>query len=119
MELFDVHVQKEENQRVWNYLMYLQDHMHQFVVYMRNKNKDFLNFLLQLFNFQASAATAATESEEQSKFEEEPLPAEEEKEEKEKEREETEEEESIEEESAVKKDEASSTVPLKRGKSIL
>ena len=52
---------------------------------MKNKNKDFLDCLLQPFNFQASAgdapvAMAATESEEEYEFEEEPPPTEEEKE---------------------------------------
>ena len=44
--------------------------MHQFAVYMKKKNKDFPDSLLQLFNFQASigdalAVKAITESEEE------------------------------------------------------
>ena len=75
-----VHAQKEENQRFWNYLMHLENHMHQFAVYIKKKNKDFPDSLLQPFNFQASvgdapAAEATAESKEESKSKEEPPPS--------------------------------------------
>ena len=79
-----VDAQKEENQRFWNYLMHLKNHMHQFVVYMKKKNKDFPDSLLQSFNYQAStedalAAEAVAESKEKSESKEEPPSTEEEK----------------------------------------
>ena len=77
--------------------MHLESHVHQFAVYIKKKNKDFPDSLLQPFNLSASARDAptrkaATESEEESESEEELPPAEEEKKVKEKKQEETEEE---------------------------
>ena len=71
--------------------------MHHFSVYMKKKNKDFLDSLMQSFYFHASArdgptAEAAVASEEEPEYEENPSLAEKEKEENEKEQEETEEE---------------------------
>lgn len=116
-----VHAQKEQNQRFRNYLMHLENHRHQFAVYMKKKNKDFLDSLMQSFNFHASArdgpaAEAAVESEEELESEEDPSLAEEEKDEKEKEQEETEEEQSRKEESAAEKDEPPPIVPPKCSK---
>ncbi|KDO38245.1 hypothetical protein CISIN_1g034681mg [Citrus sinensis] len=71
--------------------MHLENHRHQPAIYIKKKNKDFPNSLLQPFNFQASAgdapiAEATTESKEESESEEDSPPAEEDKEEKEKKR---------------------------------
>lgn len=100
--------------------MHLESHVHQFAVYIKKKNKDFPDSLLQPFNLLASAGDApvtktATKSEEESESEseEEPPPTEEDKKAKEKEQAETEEESSPYEESTVENDEAPLVVPLK------
>lgn len=49
-----VEAQKQENQRFWNYFIHLVNHMHQFAVYMKKKNNDFPDTLLQQFNFQTA-----------------------------------------------------------------
>ncbi|GAY65896.1 hypothetical protein CUMW_244550 [Citrus unshiu] len=71
--------------------MHLENHRHQPAIYIKKKNKDVPNSLLQPFNFQASAgdaplAEATTESKEESESVEDSPPAEEGKEEKEKKR---------------------------------
>ena len=41
-----VEAKRRKNNRFWNYLMHLEDHLHQFAVYMKNKNKVFPDTLL-------------------------------------------------------------------------
>lgn len=55
-----VAAQQRENNRFWAYLMHLDNHLHQFVVYMKDHYMDFPESLLQQFNF----GTPVTGSEE-------------------------------------------------------
>lgn len=55
-----VAAQQRENNRFWAYLMHLDNHLHQFVVYMKDHHKNFPESLLQQFNF----GTPVTGSEE-------------------------------------------------------
>lgn len=43
--------QWRENNRFWTYLQHLEDHLHQFAIYIKNTNNNFLDVLLQQFNF--------------------------------------------------------------------
>lgn len=52
--------QHRENNKFWAYLMHLDNHLHQLAVYMKDHHRDFLESLLQQFNF----GTPAAESEE-------------------------------------------------------
>lgn len=60
-----VEAQRRENNIFWNQLMHLDDHLHQFIVYMKSHNKDFPDSLLQQFNFgETTEATTTKGSEE-------------------------------------------------------
>lgn len=64
--------------------MHFENHMHQFVVYIKIKNTNFSDFFLQPFNYPESArdaptANSAAKSEEKPEFEKEPPLVEEEK----------------------------------------
>lgn len=60
-----VEAQRRENNLFWNQLMHLDDHLHQFTIYMKSHNKDFPDSLLQQFNFgETTEATATKGSEE-------------------------------------------------------
>lgn len=47
--------------------MHLEDHMHQFIAYMKKKNSDFQDILLQQFNFQIAEGDAPTEKQQRVK----------------------------------------------------
>lgn len=49
--------------------MHLEDHLHQFTVYMKNRNKDFPDTLLQQFNFHPAVEDVPTTQEETSQEE--------------------------------------------------
>ena len=51
----------KENKRFWTYLQHLEAQKHQFALYIKSKNADFPNSLLQQFNFEEAEETATTE----------------------------------------------------------
>lgn len=48
----------DENKRLWTYLQYLEALKHQFALYMKSKNEDFPNSLLQQFKFKEAEEEA-------------------------------------------------------------
>ena len=58
-----VQAQMEENMRFWTYLQHLEAQKYQYTLYIKSKDAEFLDLLLQQFNFrEADEATVIKES---------------------------------------------------------
>lgn len=61
--------QWRENNRLWTYLQHLEDHLRQFAIYIKSTNNNFLDVLLQQFNFGALTTDAPAEESEDTQAE--------------------------------------------------
>ncbi|KAH9671337.1 hypothetical protein KPL70_017334 [Citrus sinensis] len=68
-----VAAQQRENGRFWSYLQHLDNQLHQFALYMKRTHRNFLDALLQQFNFDTHTTDAPAEASAEATATEEPV----------------------------------------------
>ena len=58
--------QQRENNRFWSYLKHLENHLHQFAVYMKSTHQNLPDSLLQQYNFDTNTTKAPAEVSEEA-----------------------------------------------------